>query len=298
MIGWNDLVAPALALLVAAGCGGGDGGGDTGGGAEGGAAGGGAAAAAENPVDPATAGSVSGSVTFTGTPAAAEPIDMSAEPICADKHATPPMTEVAVVGSGGGLANVFVYVKSGLGDMQFPAASEAVVLDQEGCVYHPHVLGVMSGQDITIRNSDALLHNIKATPEENRGFNRSQPQAGMEFPTSFAVPEVMIPVQCDVHGWMQAYVGVTSHPFHAVTDESGSFSLQGLPPGDYEIEAWHERYGTATQTVTVPPSGQVQATFAFNDQMAGRHVPLGAPAWVDHETGQLRRGPAGAGQLP
>lgn len=284
MIGWKGLMTPALAMFVAAGCGGGDGG--EGGGA---AAGGGGAAVMENPVDPATAGSISGSVTFAGTPMAGQAIDMSAETVCADKHTSQPMTMPAVVGSGGGLANVFVYVKSGLGDMQFPTATEAVVLDQSGCEYHPHVLGVMGGQSLTIRNSDAVLHNIKATPDQNRGFNRSQPQAGMEFQTSFAVPEVMIPVQCDVHGWMQAYVGVTAHPFHAVTDESGAFSLEGLPPGDYEIEAWHETYGVSTQTVTVPASGQVEATFEFSESMAGRPVPLGAPAYVDHETGQLRR---------
>lgn len=289
MIGWKDLMAPALALLLAAGCGGGEGGGGESGGAS---AGGGQGAAMENPVDPATAGSVTGTVTFTGTPAAAEPIDMSAEPVCADKHSTPPMIQTAIVGPNGGLANVFVYVKSGLGDLRFPVPSETVVLDQNGCEYHPHVMGVMAGQQITVRNSDAVLHNIKATPEENRGFNRSQPQAGMEFETTFSTPEIMVPVQCDVHGWMHAYVGVTSNPYHAVTDESGSFSLQGLPPGDYEIEAWHELYGTATQMVTVPASGQVEATFSFNQDMAGRYVPLGAPAYVDHEAGELRRGTA------
>jgi plastocyanin len=251
----------------------------------------------ENPVDPATAGSISGAVTFTGTPAAGEAIDMSAEPVCLDKHASQPMTQPAVVGSGGGLANVFVYVKSGLEGIQFPVASEEVVLDQDGCEYHPHVLGVMAGQEIMVRNSDAVLHNIKATPTENRGFNRSQPQAGMEFETSFTVPEVMIPVECDVHNWMRAYVGVTGHPFHAVTDEGGAFSLEGLPPGEYEIEAWHETYGVSSQMVTVPASGQVEASFEFSESMAGRHVPLGAPAYVDHEVGRIVRGTAAAVQL-
>jgi len=251
----------------------------------------------ENPVDPATAGSIVGAVTFTGTPVAGEPIDMSAEQVCADKHASQPMTQPAVVGAGGGLANVFVYVKSGLENLQFPVSSDAALLDQNGCEYHPHILGVMAGQSITVRNSDAVLHNIKATPAENRGFNRSQPQAGMEFQTTFGVPEVMIPVECDVHNWMGSYVGVTSHPFHAVTDDSGAFSFEGLPPGDYEIEAWHETYGVSSQMVTVPASGQVEATFEFSESMAGRPVPLGEPAFVDHEIGQLRRGPADAAQL-
>lgn len=292
MIGWNDLVAPAMALLVVAGCGGGE----SGGAAGGGQAGGQAAAPMENPVDQATAGSIAGTVTFTGTPPAAEPIDMSTEPVCRDKYSSQPMTQDVVVGSGGGLANVFVYVKSGLGNLQFPTPADTVELDQDGCRYHPHVMGIMAGQQLEVLNSDAVLHNIKATPTENRGFNRSQPQAGMEFETSFAVPEIMIPVQCDVHGWMHAYIGVTSNPFYAVTTEDGSFSLEGLPPGDYEIEAWHEQYGTSTQTVTVPASGEAQVTFEFNDQMAGRPVPLGAPAIVDHENGQLRRVPVATGK--
>src|SRR5690606_35610469 len=121
-----------------------------------------------------------------------------------------------------------------------------------------------------------------------RPFNRTQPQAGMEFTHVFTVPEVMIPIRCDVHGWMESYVGVTSHPYNAVTSEAGSFSLDNLPPGDYEIEAWHEVYGTLTQTVTVPPSGQAEVSFEFNDRMAGRHVPMAEPLVVDHAAGMLR----------
>lgn len=291
-IRWNDLMTPALALVVAAGCGG-DGGGEAGGEA----AGGGEAAAVENPVDPATAGSISGSVSFTGTPPEPEPIDMSLEQVCADKHEGQPMDHPAVVGDGGGLANVFVHVRSGLADMQFPAPADAAVLDQDGCVYHPHVMGVMTGQQVGVRNSDEVLHNVNATPSENMSFNRSQPRAGMEFEVTFPVPEVMIPVRCDVHGWMEAYIGVVDHPFHAVSAEDGSFSLDGLPPGEYELEAWHELYGTSTQMVTVPESGEAEVTFEFSEEMAGRVVPLGDPLVVDHENGQIRRVPAAAGQL-
>lgn len=283
-IRWNGLVAPALAVLVAAGCGG-----DGGGGEAGGEEAGGGEAAIENPVDPATAGSISGAVSFTGTPAEPEAIDMSQEQVCAEKHDTEPMQVRAAVGDGGGLANVFVYVSSGLGNLQFPVPSEAVVLDQDGCVYHPHVMGVMVAQELGVHNSDAVLHNVNATPSENQGFNRSQPREGMEFDVSFRVPEVMIPVRCDVHGWMEAYIGVLNHPFHAVSAADGSFSLDGLPPGDYELEAWHELYGTSTQTVTVPESGTVDVTFEFNEEMAGRAVPMGDPLIVDHENGELRR---------
>jgi plastocyanin len=191
---------------------------------------------------------------------------------------------------------VFVYVKSGLDAMTFPAG-DAEVLDQEGCEYKPHVVALMTGQQLTVRNSDDVLHNVNATPSENRGFNRSQPQAGMEFETSFSAPEVMIPVRCDVHGWMESYIGVTDHPFHGVTGDDGSFTLADLPPGEYEVEAWHEEYGTSTQMVTVPVSGEVEITFEFSEQMAGRVVPMAPALVVDHATGTLRRAaPAAAGR--
>ena len=284
MFGRARFVAPLVALLVAAGCGGG---GDSGGGSN---AGGGEQAATpmQNPADPATAGSVAGMATFTGMPATGEAIDMREEPVCAEKHNSPPMTTPAVVGEAGGLANAFVYVKSGPAtSLEFPTPTESVVLDQNGCVYAPHVLALQSGQSLVVRNSDAVLHNVNATPSENRPFNRSQPQAGMEFTTEFSTAEVMIPVRCDVHGWMDAYIGVTDHPYHAVTAADGSFSLPNLPPGDYEIEAWHEQYGTLTQMVTVPASGEVEASFEFSDAMADRFVPMGEPLYVDHASGTL-----------
>lgn len=279
----NRWLATAVVALMAA-CGGGDGGGgdaDSGGDE--------AAAPAQNPVDAATAGSVSGTITFSGVAPEPEAIDMTEEQVCAEKHTETPTRARVVVGEDGGLANVFVHVVSGPGaELTFPTSAEQVVLDQEGCIYHPHVLGLQAGQPLVVRNSDAVLHNVNATPEENRPFNRSQPQAGMEFTTEFRVAEVMIPVRCDVHGWMESYIGVTDHPYHAVTDEGGSFSLANLPPGDYEIEAWHEQYGTLTQTVTVPESGTAEVAFEFNDQMANV-VPLGPALVVDHETGTLRR---------
>ena len=269
-----------VALLIAAGCGGGEG--------DGGGSGGGEAVV-ENPVDPATAGSISGTVTFTGTAPAGEPIDMSDEDVCLAKHSSPPMTQPVVVGADGGLANVFVYVKSGLEGLQFPTPSDPVVLDQAGCVYSPHVMGIMAGQDLNILNSDSVLHNVRLSPTDNRGFNRSQPFAGMTLETTFAVAEVMVPVVCDVHGWMEAYIGVTEHPYHTVSGGNGAFSLSQLPPGDYELEAWHETYGTITQTVTVPASGMVEVSFEFNDQMAGLPVPMGPPLLFDHATGEATR---------
>lgn len=280
----RGLVVPSLVALVLAGCGGGgeeapSEGGETAGGA----------AVTEHPVDAATAGSINGTVKFTGTAPANEPIDMADEPTCASAHQGQPTKQTVLVGSDGGLSNVFVYVKSGLDPaLQFPTG-EAAVLDQQGCEYHPHVMGVMTGQQLTVRNSDDILHNINATPSQNRGFNRSQPQKGMEFQTTFTTPEVMIPVRCDVHGWMESFVGVASNPYFAVTGENGSFSLDRLPPGTYEVEAWHERYGTQTQTVTVAQGAPTEVTFTFDASMAGRPVPMGPALVLDHDTGTLTR---------
>ena len=264
----RGVVAPTLMLLFMAGCGGGDGGGAS--------SGGGGGAAMENPVNAATAGNIAGSIMFEGDAPSMDVIDMSSETVCADKHASPQMIQEVVVNSNGALANVFVYVKEGLESLQFPTPA-AALLDQNGCVYLPHVLGVMVGQDITIRNSDGLLHNINASPTINRGFNSSQP-VSMETTRSFRAAEVMVPLRCDVHGWMTAYIGVLDHPFHSVSSGSGAFSLSTLPPGEYVIEAWHERYGTQTQTVTVTTGETAEVNFTFSASMAQNAVvPLGAP---------------------
>ncbi len=262
----KKVMAVTVAAFMATGCGGG---GDGGGGGSGGGT-----AAVENPVDAATAGNISGSIAFEGDAPAMQAIDMEEEQVCADKHPSTPMTEDVVVNENGTLANVFVYVKEGLESLKFPTPSQSVLLDQDGCMYSPHVLGVMAGQDITIKNSDGLLHNINASPTENRGFNMSQPVA-MEGTRSFRVPEVMVPLRCDVHGWMTAYIGVVDNPFYAVSGSDGSFDLSTLPPGDYVLEAWHERYGTQTRNVTVVTGETATVTFTFSASMAGAVVPLG-----------------------
>ena len=213
--------------------------------------------------DPATAGSVMGTITLEGTPPEAETIRMNSDPACLEL-ATDTETEYYVVGDSGGLGNVFVYVKEGLEGRTFPAATESVVLDQQGCRYRPHVFGVRVGQTITIRNSDATLHNIHATPVENAEFNMGQPIQGMEFERTFDSPEVMVPFQCDVHGWMNAYVGVLDHPYFATTGDDGAFDISNLPPGDYVVEAWHEELGTQTQNVTVGEGGTAELSFTFS----------------------------------
>jgi hypothetical protein len=208
--------------------------------------------------------SVSGTALFSGTVPVNPTIDMSEEPACRDKHPEGPRDPEVVVADGK-LANVFVYVKSGLPAGQtFPAPPAAAVIDQDGCLYQPRVLGLMVGQPLEIKNSDPISHNIKAVPTTNRGFNISQPQAGMTTTRTFSEPEIMVPLECNVHGWMNAWVGVTAHPFFAVSGTDGSFTISGLPAGTYELEAWHEKFGTKTASVTVTDGGTATVEFSFS----------------------------------
>lgn len=206
-------------------------------------------------------GVITGTMTFAGTPPAAKPLPMDSDPKCpADPNA---VSEVLVVGSGSGLQNVFVYVKDGLGNRTYAVPTTPVSLDQKGCRYIPHVFGVQVGQPIRVSNSDPTLHNINAAPKDNRAFNFGQPATVPPVTRTFDKPEIMVPMRCDVHTWMNAYVGVVAHPFFAVTKEDGSFEIKGLPPGTYTVEAWHERLGTQTQSVTVDGKTPGQFSAAF-----------------------------------
>ena len=241
-------------VLVLLACGGSDEGGDA------------TVSTSEGAADtgPRGSGSITGTVSFAGTVPANPAIDMSAEQACAAKHSGG-VTDPQYVVTDGKLGNVFVHVKSGLpAGARYAPPSEPVVLDQDGCLYEPRVFGVMTGQQIEIRNSDPVLHNIKAVPTENRGFNISQPSAGMKTTRTFTTPEVMVPLECNVHGWMNAYAGVKDHPFFATTGEDGTFRIEGLPAGTYEVEAWHEKLGTRTTTVTVTDDGTATADFSFS----------------------------------
>ena len=222
-----------------------------------------AAPAATAPaVDAATAATVTGKVTFQGTPPAPQPIKLSSDPYC--QKANPGLTtENEVVGKDGSVENVFVYVKDGLGNRTFATPSQPVVLDQKGCHYTPHVLGIQVGQPLQIVNSDDTLHNVHGLAKANQEFNQGQPIQGMKMTHTFSTKEVMVPFKCDVHGWMNAWIGVLDHPYYAVTKADGSFSLKGLPPGTYTIEAWHEKLGTQTQTVTVGAKETKDVAFTF-----------------------------------
>ncbi len=221
--------------------------------------------AAPAAIDPATAGHINGKVVFEGMPPANEPIRMNADPACMKVAPGAQAQETYTVGAGGELANVFVYVKDGLGNRTFPVPTEPVVLNQQGCRYVPHVFGIMAGQPLQIVNSDPTLHNVHATPAAgvNTEFNTGQPIQGMKTEHIFTQPEVMVPFKCDVHGWMNSSVGVLNHPFYAVSGADGTFGLHTLPPGTYTIEAWHERLGAQTQSVTIAEGQTQDISFTF-----------------------------------
>jgi len=215
-------------------------------------------------IDQANAATVTGKVSFSGAKPAMRNIDMSANPACARAHAgAPPHSEEVVVNDNNTLKNVFVWVKAGVPDQQWPVPSTPVELDQKGCMYGPHVIGVMARQNIRILNTDPTNHNIHPLPKINQEWNESQPPNGEAKLKNFAREEVMIPVKCNVHPWMRSYIGVVNHPFFAVTGDDGSFTIKGLPPGKYTVEAWHEKYGTQDTEVTVAPKDSKTVDFNF-----------------------------------
>ena len=208
------------------------------------------------------AGSVTGKVNFTGTAPQMEEISMSADPVCASLHSEPVYQETVITNDNGTLRNVFVYVKEELEGKTFPAPATPVTMDQKGCQYHPHVFGIQVGQPFEIVNSDSTLHNVHSLAEKSKQFNLGMPIQGMKMTKKFENPEVMAKIKCDVHPWMNAHAGVLTHPYFSVTGTDGSFEIKDLPPGEYTIEAWHEKYGTQTQKVTVG-EGAVSVEFTF-----------------------------------
>jgi hypothetical protein len=211
--------------------------------------------------------SVSGKITFVGTAPKMKKIKTDADPVCAEMHAdTPLYSEEVVVNPNGTLKNVFVYIKSGLEGKTYETPKTPVVIDQAGCHYVPHVFGMMAKQPLEIINSDDTLHNIHAMPTNSKEFNVGEPNKGMKVTRTFANPEVMVHFKCDVHPWMSAYVGVLDNPFFSTTGDDGTFSIKNLPAGDYEIEVWHEKYGTQTQKVKVGEGEAKTVDFTFKGE--------------------------------
>jgi plastocyanin len=211
-------------------------------------------------VDAATAGTIIGVVTLKGQPPKLKPLDMTADPGCP----TGPQPAEVVVTNAGKLANVFVYVKEGLPQGNFVVPSDPVTLDQKGCRYSPHMLGIMAGQPLKITNTDSADHNIHDMPSNNPAFNESQTPTDQPVTKKFSNAEMMIPVQCNQHPWMRAYINVMSHPYFAISGPDGSFEIKNLPPGEYTIAAVHERFGEQTMKVKVGAKENAKAAFVYS----------------------------------
>jgi plastocyanin len=212
-------------------------------------------------VDSATAGSITGTITYKGPPLQKlHTIDMTQDPACP----TSPQPSEAIVLKDGRLANVFIYVKEGLPQGRFPVPAQPAVLDQKGCRYVPHMMGVMVGQQLKILNSDNAQHNVHSMPAGNAPWNESQMPMGEPITKSFSKPEAMIPLQCNQHPWMRAYVNVLTNPYFAVSAEDGKFEIKNLPPGQYTLAAVQEKFGEQTMTIKIEPKGTTKADFIFS----------------------------------
>jgi plastocyanin len=212
--------------------------------------------------DQVNGATISGKVLFSGAAPVNPIIDMSSNPTCERQHG-PRAAEIAVVNPNHTLKNTFVWIAAGLPAARWDALTVPARLDQNGCMYEPHVQGVMTGQPIEIYNSDPVNHNVHAESKVNAAWNESQPPRAEIKRKSFAEQEVLIPVSCSVHPWMRSYIGVVAHPFFAVTGADGTFSLTGVPPGTYTIEAVHEKFGRQRQQIIVAPKQSAILDFTY-----------------------------------
>ena len=225
---------------------------------------------ADTPADAPTASealgsaTIAGTISFKGESPTLRPIRMNADPGCAAKHDGPVASEALVLGEGNAMANVIVRVTEGLPARNWTPPATPVTLDQDGCKYSPHVIGLVQGQELKILNSDGLLHNVHALPKENKEFNMAMPATRTEAVKSFTTAEAPFKIKCDVHPWMGAFILVSEHPFFSVTGTDGAFAITGLPAGTFTIEAWHEVLGVQTATVTVSDGASGEANFSFS----------------------------------
>lgn len=215
-------------------------------------------------VNPATAGNITGTARLVGRPPKFHPIDMSAQPACVKANPRLVIPPIVAIGTHGALASVVVYIKSELGRYKYDVPTMPVVLNQKGCMYEPRVLALRVSQPLEVHNEDPTTHNInvRALPP-NRSWNRSEVPGSPSFTETFAHPELWIPVTCNIHPWMRAYLFVFDNPYYDVTTKTGDFELKGLPPGSYTIEAWQEYYGVQDQTVTLGPKETKSVSFVF-----------------------------------
>ena len=202
-------------------------------------------------------GSITGTITFEGKAPKMKPLRLDADPICVANNEIAPKKEWLILDENKGVKNVLVFVTEGL-NIDYSPPGEPVVIDQKGCIYSPHVLGIMAGQQLDILNNDGTLHNIHALPKVNKEFNKAQPRSRKKLSVKFEKPEAPFKVKCDVHPWMGAYIGVFDHPCFAVSGDDGTYIISDLKPGEYVIEAWHEKLGSQTANVTVSDSAAHQ----------------------------------------
>ena len=214
-------------------------------------------------VDPASAGSVTGKIHYAGKAPVRKLIDMSSDPACVDAHKGKAYDESLLVSPSGSVGNAFVYIKSGLAGKHFAIPAQPVVIDQNGCWFRPRILGIQTGQQFQVINSDPVTHNIHPMAVNNREWNHSQGPGDPPMNRKFLQPEVMIPVKCNIHSWMHAYIGVVDNPYFAVSADDGSFTINNLPAGTYTLAVWQEKLGTQEQQITIAPHVAATATFAF-----------------------------------
>ena len=216
-------------------------------------------------IDPATVGSISGTVTFTGTPPKRLAIDMGQDPACSYAAKEANLSEAVLVNNGK-LANAFVYVKQGPEKYAVPVPAEPAVLDQKGCRYQPHVMGLVAGQKLRILNSDPAMHNVHPTAKNNESWNVSQMPGAAPIEKIFTQEELMLPIICNQHPWMKMYVNVVKIPFFAVSDAEGKFEIKGLPPGEYTLTVVHEKFGAGQDVhLTLAPKEAKQGVqFAYS----------------------------------
>jgi len=207
---------------------------------------------------------ITGRVRWLGEPPKRRPIDMGANKYCLNCNPGRALSETVIVGEGGGLANVFVRIKYGLRGWKFARPKGEVLLDQIKCRYVPHMLGLRAGQNLRVRNSDPILHNVHALPIDGgkEAFNLAQTQRGQETVETIR-RQGMYVGRCEVHGWMTSHIGVSKHPFFAVTGEDGEFVLAHVPPGEYTLEAWHEKYGPKKRKLTLGEGQTAEVTFTY-----------------------------------
>lgn len=215
---------------------------------------------------PGEVGGVKGKTLFQGEAPRRRKVDMGSDPACHALHAEAAREESVIVGEKGELANVFVWVSKGLEGKEFALPTTPAELDQKGCTYVPHVLGMRVGQKLVIKNTDPVTHNVHSFAKKNKAFNQSQQGGGKSLEQVFDKEEVLMQVKCDIHGWMSTYVGVVAHPYFAVTSADGTFEIPGLPPGEYTLSAKHEVFGTQKTAITVKAEGVVETAFTFAEE--------------------------------